>query len=439
MRVLVNGIRGKSTVTRLIAAGLRAGGIRTVAKTTGSAARLILPDGTEEEIPRVAPNVSEQIGIVHQAAAYRPQALVVECMAVEPELQWAMQHKLVRATVGVITNVRADHLQEMGPTLEDVALSLSTTAPQHGALFTCERDYFPLLQRAAHRRASLALQVTPDRLAREGARRFPYVTFPDNVALALAVCEHLGVPRQVALEGMLAAAPDPGVIQVHAIPLAQGEALFVNLLAANDPDSTLIATQLVNYQMNLPQPTVFLLNCRPDRVERSQQLGEMIGRRLSHEADCLVLVGGPTQPAVRAALNAGYPADRILDLGERFTSRVVSLFEHTARALQQRRGQLPSRFTVVGIGNIHGFGHEITAFLQTLDTAWQPALSPYLSGSNGAHEELPARRLRRLVEAAPGPQVAASNGASHRRGYAALPQGHILEMTGHRRHDATGD
>ena len=45
IRIHVNGTRGKSSVTRLIAGGLRAGGIRTVAKTTGTMARLIFPDG----------------------------------------------------------------------------------------------------------------------------------------------------------------------------------------------------------------------------------------------------------------------------------------------------------------------------------------------------------------------------------------------------------
>ena len=35
IRIHVNGIRGKSSVVRLIAAGLREGGLRTFAKTTG--------------------------------------------------------------------------------------------------------------------------------------------------------------------------------------------------------------------------------------------------------------------------------------------------------------------------------------------------------------------------------------------------------------------
>ena len=45
IRIYVNGIRGKSTVTRLIAGVLREAGIQTLAKTTGSAAMVILPNG----------------------------------------------------------------------------------------------------------------------------------------------------------------------------------------------------------------------------------------------------------------------------------------------------------------------------------------------------------------------------------------------------------
>ena len=40
-RIHVNGIRGKSSVTRLIAAALREGKVKTLGKTTGTAARTI--------------------------------------------------------------------------------------------------------------------------------------------------------------------------------------------------------------------------------------------------------------------------------------------------------------------------------------------------------------------------------------------------------------
>src|SRR5215470_19687966 len=70
-RVLVNGIRGKSSITRLCAGALRGGGLVTVAKTTGTAARFIHPDATEEPVHRKfeIPNIAEQIGIVRRAAA----------------------------------------------------------------------------------------------------------------------------------------------------------------------------------------------------------------------------------------------------------------------------------------------------------------------------------------------------------------------------------
>ena len=69
IRVHVNGTRGKSSVTRLIAAGLRQGGIRTCAKTTGTLARMILPDATELPIYRPAgPNLS----LIHISEPTRP-------------------------------------------------------------------------------------------------------------------------------------------------------------------------------------------------------------------------------------------------------------------------------------------------------------------------------------------------------------------------------
>src|SRR5262249_39333930 len=120
-RVLINGIRGKSSITRLCAGALRSGGHVVVAKTTRTAARLIFPDGTEEPIYRKfgLANVVEQIGIIRRAVAYHPDTVVIECMAVVPALQELNQEKLIQSTIGVLSNVREDHVEEMGPTLDD--------------------------------------------------------------------------------------------------------------------------------------------------------------------------------------------------------------------------------------------------------------------------------------------------------------------------------
>src|SRR5215213_6756482 len=163
-RIVVNGIRGKSSITRLCAGALRGGGLVTVAKTTGTAARLITPDGEEEPVYRKfgLANIVEQIGIVRRAAAHRPDALVIECMAVLPDLQEANERKLIQSTLCVICNVREDHLTEMGPTLDDVARSLSRSMPIGGICVTAEQDRVHILRSEAARRGTALIQVDPE-------------------------------------------------------------------------------------------------------------------------------------------------------------------------------------------------------------------------------------------------------------------------------------
>ena len=75
IRIHVNGTRGKSSVTRLIAAGLRESGLVTCAKTTGTLPRMILPSGLEYPVFRPShANVIEQIRIVRTAVSYEAEA-----------------------------------------------------------------------------------------------------------------------------------------------------------------------------------------------------------------------------------------------------------------------------------------------------------------------------------------------------------------------------
>src|SRR5258705_7177040 len=115
VRIHVAGTRGKSTTTRLIAAGLRAGGLRVVAKTTGTEPRLIRPDGSEAAWPRRGPpSVREQTRFFAKAVRLRADAAVVECMAIRPEMVAASGNHPIRATTAVITNARADQPSEIG-------------------------------------------------------------------------------------------------------------------------------------------------------------------------------------------------------------------------------------------------------------------------------------------------------------------------------------
>ncbi|MCI9160422.1 MAG: poly-gamma-glutamate synthase PgsB, partial [Anaerotruncus sp.] len=159
----VNGTRGKSSVTRLIDAGLRAGGLRVFCKTTGTVPMTIGTDGIDRPIRRFGcANIREQLSILRQAAQSGAEVLVIECMAVDPAYQKVAQHRMLCADIGVITNVRLDHTDVMGETLPEIAEALSNTVPLGGVLFTAEQDQFPVLERAAQRLGTRAVRIRPD-------------------------------------------------------------------------------------------------------------------------------------------------------------------------------------------------------------------------------------------------------------------------------------
>lgn len=361
-RVLVNGIRGKSSITRLCAGALRGGEVVTVAKTTGTAARFIHPDATEEPVYRKfgIANVVEQIGIVRRAASYDPDALVIECMAVMPALQEINQSKLIRSTIGVLCNVREDHLDEMGPTLDDVARSLCRSMPEGGVCVTAERERYHILEEEAAARDCELVYADPESVTDEELRGFTWFTFKENVAIALAVAGLLGVDRRTALQGMYDAPPDPGVLSVERYRTDDGKRLrFANVFAANDPESTLMNINQLLDLGAVRRPLNVVINCRPDRVERNGQMGEII-KDLAPEA--VFLVGHPTKSAADAI--APEWRSGVVDLGgdrrdpEEFMAELL--------------GRLGPDSSLVAIGNIHGQGELLLEHLAELPADEDP-------------------------------------------------------------------
>jgi poly-gamma-glutamate synthase PgsB/CapB len=355
VRILVNGTRGKSTITRLCAGALRGGGVVTVAKTTGTAARFIHPDGSEEPVYRKyeIANVVEQVGVVRRAAAYRPGALVVECMAVMPDLQEISQAKLVRSTIGVISNVRMDHVAEMGPTMDDIARSLSRSMPLGGICVTAERERLSVLREEAERRNCELIVVDPMSITDEEMRGFSWVTFRENVAVALAVAEQLGVDRRSALSGMWSAAPDPGALRVERYRSAGKHLLFANMFAANDPESTLMNIEELLAKRLIARPLHMVIGCRPDRIERNGQIGSLVGKI---DPERVVLIGEPTRTA-RVAIPVGWQG-RILDLGGR---------RPPAELLDGILEGIDRDVSVLAVGSIHGQGELLLQQLETLE------------------------------------------------------------------------
>lgn len=357
-RVHVNGTRGKSSVTRLVAATLRAGGLRTCAKTTGTLARFILPDGHELPIYRPAgANIIEQKRIVSVAAAYEAEALVIECMALQPLLQSLSELELVRATHGVITNARPDHLDVMGPDADNVARALAGTVPVKGKLYTAERERLPLLADAAADRAtevvpfaSLPEVLGSDEAAADALAGFPWTEHADNVALALLVARDFDIEPAVALEGMWTASPDPGAMTIHEVDFFGREIVFVNGFAANDPISTEQIWDMALARFPDVERRIAIFNCREDRADRSVDLGRAFAGFTP--ADRVLLMGGRTRAFADAAVKAGLDASTLVFAEGAKASRV---FEKVV-------GLCGRSTLVMGMGNTKGGGLELVSY-----------------------------------------------------------------------------
>ena len=326
VRIQVNGTRGKSSVTRLIAAGLRAAGKRVTAKTTGTVPMFITGDRDEWPVRRLGkPNIAEQLRIVRLARERGTEVLVLENMSLDPGYQRVEAGMLVRPTHYVVTNVRPDHLDVMGPTTADVGRAFARAMPGRSKLFTAESRYLDVLTSGTRD----AVVSDAEAVTAAEMRGFGHVEHMENVALALAVCRDLGVARATALAGMWRSTPDPGALRIHPVCHAGRELELVNALAANDPDSIGMIWDLVK---DRDHEKLVLVNCRSDRPDRSRQMADLVS---GFAARWYVATGGGTRVFLRRAQALGITSERLVDLGENrppaeVFARVFDLFDRRA-------------------------------------------------------------------------------------------------------------
>ena len=347
LRIHVNGTRGKSSVTRLVAAGLREGGLRTFAKTTGTAPRVIDSEGKDRIIHRLRlPSIGEQVRLLSYFASERPQAVVMECMAVQPQYQWIAEHQMVKSHIGVITNVRPDHLDEMGPTEDDVAYSLCNTIPVGGILITGEDRKKDILKEVASSNRSDLIFSNDKSVTNDELDKFTYMEHPSNVAVALDVCKEAGISRDIALAGMHKVQPDLGALVAWNLDMKDKRLQFVNGMAANDPVSTLQIWKFVIDRYPAVGGTCVFFNSREDRPLRTRQMIELTLEEI--KPDHFIIRGDKVTSFIKGLSHHSPKTDvKVIGLDEPL-DEVVDLLE-----------DLPNDTLIYAIGNQVGAGQDI--------------------------------------------------------------------------------
>lgn len=361
VRIHVTGIRGKTTTASLIGAALRHNGWKVVTKTTGKAARLTDVEGVEHAIRarHEQPNLREQPRIIESVSeAGGADAIVFECMSIRPKNMIA-ESKFIRSTISVITNVRADHLDVMGPTLEDVAWNLSGIASENGTLVTAEKKYLPIIRKRAAEKHAAVVEVDQDSVSDQTVSSFPYIVFKENIAIALKVCSLLKVSNEDALKGMLDARPDPGVTRILNAVIKDQSVRLIVAFGVNDVDSTRVVFEemrgrgLIEQQKKL----IGIFHSREDRVTRTLEFAQVMARM---PFDQILVVGSMTNLFASLAAKEGYSKEKIMNLGTVDPSKIMSFLEKVS--MEEKRG-----IVLFGCGNMIGiedFIHEFEVLPQ---------------------------------------------------------------------------
>lgn len=325
----VNGIRGKTTTCRLIDAHLRQAGYRVFTKTTGTEPVYIDTAGQEHPIRRLGrANISEQLAMMRKAYREGAEIVILECMAVAPQLQRVAQEQIVQGDWNVITNVRYDHIFEMGESLEEIAESLSGTIPKNGVLFTGEEEQFPFFQECCQKAGTEAV------LCRSNGK-----PGDENRAIACAIGEKLGIAPERFPEAASRYHEDFGSHKCYTL----GEKQFLDLFSANDPQSS---RMLLEETFPDREDLTIIYNHRSDRQDRLL----LFIRYFFPQVRCrkIIVIGEGRWFAKLRLQRAGLPC--------------VETAASWSKALSQADTPV-----VVGIGNIKGQGYEMVEHAESGD------------------------------------------------------------------------
>ena len=346
LRINVNGIRGKSTATRLITGVLNEAGYKVVGKTTGTSPRMIYWNNKKEEVivrNSAGANIKEQVHVIDKAVKVGAEALVCECMAVRPEYQDVYQNDIFKANITVIVNVLEDHLDVMGPTTDEIAMAFSNTIPYNGYLVVDNGPYVRYFTEECKKRNTKIVVADNSKIPEGLIEKFGYTIFEDNISLALAVAEILNIEPEMAFRGMLNANPDPGAATITNFGKAGQNSVFVNGFAANEPSSTLAIWDKIKETLPNTENPIVLFNGRDDRVDRTDQFIEDCFPYLSEKATLVAM--GEGSDRIQKAIDSGKLPN---------IKQFIDLSDLEIDELIERLYSMSKNRILYGIGNIHG-------------------------------------------------------------------------------------
>jgi poly-gamma-glutamate synthase PgsB/CapB len=292
------------------------------------------------------------MSIVAVAAKEKAHVLLLECMALDPSLQHVCEHAMLRSTIGVITNVRPDHLEVMGSSPQAVAEALSHTIPAGGVLVTEKGQFEKWFRERARRRGTAvctpAAQETPRCLAVDDP------ALAENLALVRSIGITAGIRASEVDDILTAVREKEGRSAIRVLGTGERRIALVDGFSINDTVSAEAFQQSVwaVKRYDFPRPWVALLNARTDRPIRTREF-------------CRFLAAQSVYDAIGLGGRGRFLAWRLL----RQTAIRQPLFmlsDTSPAGILQSIGRCTGSdtFTIVGLGNHRGIGETLRGYFE---------------------------------------------------------------------------
>ena len=362
LRITVSGTRGKSSIVRTLASVFRAHGIKVLAKTTGSEAIYILPDGTLEPIKRRGlTTILEQKMLIAKAVKLEAECVITEIMSIHPDNHKVETHKLIRPGLTLFSNFRADHTDVVGESLREISELFVNDIFPGSRVIIPEEEVNEFLITGIRQLGATLIAAKPGLSDELNLPASIYeIQIKSNLDTVVATARYLGIPDDKIIRGIINTKLDIGQIGIFGIgngsrPASDNRKIwFVNAFAANDPLSTrhLIEKAFETLKKGIApeikeEPKIIgLLSLRSDRGERSRQWLNYLqadGKDLFSQ----IYVSGIHSPIFT----------RKLKNCERLISKKPEQILN--QIIQSTTGDI----IIFGIANIHGLGEQLLAHL----------------------------------------------------------------------------
>lgn len=310
LRILVNGTRGKSTTVKLIYNILRDTGINVYAKITGNKPIILSPDGSSRILKRYSPpSIIENIKLLRQFARGKPDAVILECMALQSETQLILGKYIFKPNHTILTNILPDHKEVMGTNLYDHIQTLLGCITNNSHIYILE-DTNTILK-------NLNISFKSIRVVKNISFKQKFTNIPNNVitrswSLLSEFTNSLNLDQQLNLKNFKSIWESINQNIKYVIPNSNFE--IWNLFSVNDVITT---KEYINHSLRISEQgknKIFLLNNRKDRPLRTQDFALYIADNFRYSE--VWLTGDGKQLARSILIKNNFNKENILMLNQ---------------------------------------------------------------------------------------------------------------------------